>query len=314
MSASIFISYSHADERVLERLHKHMAMLQREGLVSTWYDRQIVPGSHVDQAITTQIDGADIFVAIVSPDYLASNYCYDREFARALERSERGELRIVSIIAEPCDWLSSPLQRFLALPKDGKPISEWTNANTAFLDIVNGLRRVVEEIARPTRDAPRTESRTEPVRRVRLKRDFDVIERRQFADLTFDTLKAYFEAASQEIAVASDEIRTSFDSMSQKSFTCTIVNRAKKTAQEASITVHNTKGRSAFHDINYVYQAFAGENTSNGGIRVASDDYDLFLSVEYFSHGSGEASKLSPRQAAEWLWNRFVEQAGVEYE
>ncbi len=315
MAADIFVSYSHADERVLDRLHKHLAMLQREGLISTWHDRAILPGGDLASDISRQLDDSEIFVALVSADYLASNYCYEKEFERALQRSERGEMRIVPVIIEPCDWLSSPLQKFMALPRDGKPISDWTNANTAYLDVVNGLRRLVE--ASPSLGAevspmPRVDS---VAKRVRLKRDFDVIERAELADKTFAVMRAYFRDAAQELASASEDLRTRFQEMTPSAFTCTIVNRARRGNQEAHITVHNKRGRAMFGDISYVYEAHAENNTSNGAIRVEADDYDLFLSADrMFGGRPDDSEKMSPERAAEWMWNQFVERAGVEYE
>jgi hypothetical protein len=325
MAASIFISYSHADERTLERLHKHLATLQREGLVKTWYDRQILAGSQFDGDIGRQLDKSDIFIALVSADYLASRYCYEQEFERALSRSDRGEMQIVPVIAEPCDWLSTPLQKFMALPKDGKPISDWTNVNSAYLDVVTGLRRLAQAskvspigggviFGADTRagvDAGSDES----ARRVRLKRDFDVIEKTDFADRTYQELRSYFEKAAKELTQVSDEIRTRIEDMSPTSFTCTIVNRAIRGNKDAHITVHNKKGRRHFGDISYAFEAYAEDDTSNGSFRVEADDYDLYLTTNSFYGGYGtETSKLTPPRAAEWLWNQFVERAGIAYE
>jgi hypothetical protein len=74
------------------------------------------------------------------PDYLASHYCYEREFEKAMQMQDAGELTIVPVIVEPCDWLNTPFGKFKALPKDGKPISTWENKNTAFLDVTQNLR------------------------------------------------------------------------------------------------------------------------------------------------------------------------------
>lgn len=319
MSVSVFISYSHADDRVLERLHKHLAMLQREGLISTWFDHAILPGSELEKEISDQLDRSDIFVALISADYLDSKYCYEKEFEHALTLYEAGRIRIIPVIVEPCDWLSSDFQKFLALPKDGKPISDWTNTNTAYLDIVNGLRRLSAQApSRSQHDTRQTSPNTGEIsaRRVRLKRDFDVIEKAEFADRTFIVIRNYFSSAADELAIASDEIRTRLEDMSPTAFTCTIVNRARREARDAHITVHNKKGRhDIFGDINYTFEPHAPPNTSNGSIRVSADDYDLFLTAgDTFSQRDREGSKLSPEQVAEWLWNQYVERAGIEYE
>ena len=41
----------------------------------------------------------------------------------ALARRERGEAKVVPIIARPVDWQQSPFAHLQALPKDGKPIT-----------------------------------------------------------------------------------------------------------------------------------------------------------------------------------------------
>lgn len=312
VAAKTFISYSHLDEKALERLHKHLAMLLREGTISAWFDHAILAGAQLGQIIQGELDSSDIFLALVSPDYLASNYCYEKEFQHALQRARTGSMRLIPIILEPCDWLSSPLSEFMALPKDGKPISEWTNANNAYLDVVTGIRRVVQSETRPT-TGESSQAGEAVVRKVRLKRDFDSIDKTEFADRTYQSMLDYFSKAAEELSRASDDIKTRVEKMSSTAFTCTIVNRAKIRQGEAHITVHNSKSRHGMGDISYVFEPHAGPNTSNGGIRVEADEYNLYLKVDNF-YGGRDGEKYTPERASEWLWDNFVQQAGIEYE
>src|SRR5690606_13037417 len=138
-----FISYSHRDESFLERLRVHLSVLEREGRITSWYDRDILAGEVLDREIDSELEDADLFLLLISPDFIASNYCVEREMQRAMERHDAEEARVIPIIAEPCDWASmEPLRRLKALPKDGVPISEWANANNAYLDVVQELRRI----------------------------------------------------------------------------------------------------------------------------------------------------------------------------
>ena len=120
-----FISYSHKDTVAAERLHTHLASLRREGRIDAWFDRRIMPGDPIDIEIAGELETCGLFLMLVSPDFLASDYCVDRELRRALERNHAGEARVVPIIVEPSDWRSSPLGQLKALPRDGKAISEW---------------------------------------------------------------------------------------------------------------------------------------------------------------------------------------------
>ena len=174
-----FISYSHKDESYLERLHTHLATLRRAGDLLVWFDREILAGDPLDQKIMDQLDECALFIALVSPDFLNSNYCYEKEMQYALEKHASGKTRVVPIILEPCDWTSTPLGNLKALPKDGKPIAEWQNQNTAFLDVIKGLRRVLSPPPRTndTTTLANTESGSTGSGRYRIKKTFDEIER-----------------------------------------------------------------------------------------------------------------------------------------
>ena len=43
-SVEIFCSYAHEDKPFLDELQKHLSLSQRQGLITTWYDRLILPG------------------------------------------------------------------------------------------------------------------------------------------------------------------------------------------------------------------------------------------------------------------------------
>ena len=138
MALHAFISYSYADEKALDRLHKHLAMLLRDGTLEAWTDHKILPGDKLEDVIDFNLGNGGLFVALISPDYLHSKYCYDKEFQQAQKLASAGKIRIIPVILEPCDWKASPFAAYMALPKDGKPISEWSNQNIAYLDVVTG--------------------------------------------------------------------------------------------------------------------------------------------------------------------------------
>jgi hypothetical protein len=304
-----FISYSHADAKALDRLHKHLAMLLREGALSAWTDHKLLPGAKLDGEIGAALESSGLFLALISPDYLASKYCYDKEFLHAEQLAEEGRLRIVPIIIESCDWQASPFAKYLALPKDGKPISEWTNENNAFLDVVTGLRRILATAVVASPDAGSSPS----LRRPRIKQDFDAIQKSEFADKAFDEIRSYFNASCRELNEAGDGIlKAKFEEMSSTSFTCTVVNRAKQRGGEAHITVRNSKGSFGFGDISYIFEHHAENKGSNGAIRVEHDDYNLYLITDTFLRKS--EGKSTPQQVAAALWLDFVRQAGIEYD
>jgi hypothetical protein len=310
--ARLFISYSHRDSKALGRLHKHLAMAKREGLVATWYDREILAGKDIDQEVQANLGESDIFLALVSPDFLASEYCYDVEMKVALERHDNGSLRVIPVILEPCDWKSSSLGKLKAIPKDGQPISTWTNENVAYLDVVMEIRRVVSALQQAdnltiARKVTRLTPPATQSKRYRIKREFDAIDRAEFREKAFATIKGYFRDSVAELHQIGDPIRARFEEMNNVAFSCTVLNKAIGN-REAHITVHS---EGMFGEITYSFSRRAGANTANGFIRVEANEYDLYLSLDQFS-GFREKQILSAEQAADALWREFIGHAGID--
>jgi hypothetical protein len=314
-----FISYAHRDRAMLERLHTHLAMLRREGGIADWYDREIIAGHVIDREIPSQLESSRLFLALVSPDFLSSQYCYEKEMQTAIARHESGEMVVVPIILEPCDWRASPLNQFKALPRDGKAISDWTNHNAALLDVVTELRRLVESmvprqpLVAPAEGAALPERSDSVPTKYRVKQSFDQIDRNDFRTAAYEALRDYFEKSARE-SDGIEGLRGRYQTMGPLSFTCTVVNRLIKSGRggEAHITVHAIP-RSGLGDIYYSFTAHAADNTSSGSFRVDADEYHLFLRPDSFRGGARD-SKCTPQEAAQRLWQNFVEQAGITHD
>lgn len=314
--AKIFISYSHRDEKGLERLHAHFSMLRREGAIETWFDREILAGDDVDEEVKVALHGSDIFIALVSPDFLASNYCYEREMTEALQRHDEGLIRVIPIILEPCDWLSSPLGRLKGLPKDGKAISIWTNENIAYLDVVTELRRILSVATKQEedKDKPITANREKGISRgYRIKRAFDSFDRDDFQNKAFETIQDYFRHSTKELNEIGEPIRARFEEMVGRAFTCTVLNKAARN-REANITVHGNSEGHFGGGISYSFSKRAPNNTANGFIRVEADEYELYLKLDNFSFMQSRNEPRSPEEVAEALWREFVSHAGIDHE
>jgi len=47
----LFYSYAHEDEALRDDLAKHLAVLRRQGLISSMHDREIIAGSELDLSV-----------------------------------------------------------------------------------------------------------------------------------------------------------------------------------------------------------------------------------------------------------------------
>ena len=144
----IFYVYSHKDEALREELEKHLLILKRQGLTIEWSDRKIGAGTEWSEAIKTHLDTSHIILLLVSPDFMVSDYCYDVEVKRAMERHNAGEARVIPIILRQVYWEGALFGELQALPKDAEPVlsSKWHSLDEAFFNVAQGIRRVVEEL------------------------------------------------------------------------------------------------------------------------------------------------------------------------
>ena len=142
----IFYAYAREDEALRDELEKHLTTLQRQGLIMSWHDRKVVPGSDWAQEIDTHLATASIILLLISPDFLASDYCYGVEMQRAMARHERGDAHVLPIILRPVHWQTAPFASLQGLPRDMKPVTSWPNRDEAFQDIARGIHWTVEHL------------------------------------------------------------------------------------------------------------------------------------------------------------------------
>jgi SAM-dependent methyltransferase len=144
----VFVSYSRVDKTEQASLVTHLDVLQENGSIKLWADTAIEAGAEWDREIKQRLESADIFLCLVSKDFLASRYCKSIELKRALERHEGGSAKVIPIILRDCRWQASVLAKLLAVPDGGKPVigGGWKNADKAFAVVVKEVQRVVDQI------------------------------------------------------------------------------------------------------------------------------------------------------------------------
>ena len=149
----VFYSYAHEDEPLLGELLKHLDILKRLGVIRGWHDRKITAGSEWRGEIDWHLDAAGVILLLVSPDFIASDYCYDREMKRALKRHDRGEARVIPVLLRSvADWQDAPFGKLGVAPTDGQPVTSWPNRDEAFADVACHVRRAVKELSNYPRD------------------------------------------------------------------------------------------------------------------------------------------------------------------
>jgi hypothetical protein len=154
----IFMSYSHHDAAAQVKLNRHLAPWRRDG-VTVWYDESIEPGNALSTEISRELRRAHIFVALFSPAYLDSHYCWDIEYKRAMSRRARGLMRVVAVVVKPCGWKQTRAAGFKLLPKDGIPPESWSSSDAAYVNVAQGIGEVIQAVRRELTAKPVTSTR-----------------------------------------------------------------------------------------------------------------------------------------------------------
>lgn len=147
-------TYANGDKNLFKRLMKHLVPLKKEYLDLLWYDsNQISAGSDTIQSLTAHLNAAVVIVLLISPDYLASERCYEHEMQPALALAAREAVRLIPVLLRPTDQDYS-LARYKPLPSNGIPVDHWPHRDDALLEVATGIRLVLEELANSRKPTP----------------------------------------------------------------------------------------------------------------------------------------------------------------
>jgi HEAT repeat protein len=145
---SLYFSYAPADEPLQTHLSQHLTLLERQGIITSWSQRQILPGDEPAQVVNQQLNTADIILLLISANSLADDTCYNLEIQRAIERHQAGNARVIPILLRPVDWAGAPFSQLEVLPRNHQPVTTWANQDEAFREIAEGIRAVAMEVRR----------------------------------------------------------------------------------------------------------------------------------------------------------------------
>lgn len=316
---SIFFSYSHVDEALRDQLENQLAMLKRQGIVEAWHDRRIDAGSDWAGAIDHHVETDGIILLLVSPDFIASDYCYEREMKRALERYDAGEAIVIPVILRPCDWHHAPFGKLQAVPKDGKPVTLMPNIDAALLEVAQAVRAAAARRNAPsaTQSGLRSPAGSLPATAasspaqissprsssLRLAKCFTEQDKDRFLLEAFEYLARFFESSLLEIGNRNPGVEGSFRRVDANRFTAAVYRHGKA---EARCTIFMGGGFGS-NSIGYATGHTTESNAFNEQLSVDADDQALSLRpLGMASYGRNSQANLSLEGAAELYWSIFI--------
>ena len=149
-SIRVYISYAEKDKGFEDDLETNLAWLKRQGIISV-FTRQVGLGEEKDKEVNSHIDTAQLILLLVSPRFIASNYQYEQEMTRALQRQASRDVRIIPILLSPTELENAPFSKLQGLPRNGKPITSWRNSDEAWYEVAKEIRVVCNELLKETK-------------------------------------------------------------------------------------------------------------------------------------------------------------------
>ncbi len=144
----IFISYVPEDELLCQELITHLSTLKDQKdqrTINIRHHRRIVAGLSRRTEIDRFLNTASLILLLVSANFIASeDDIHSLEIERAMELHEKKKALIIPIILRPVDFNGMPFKDLMSLPANGKPVTAWDDRDSAFVDIIKGIKNVIE--------------------------------------------------------------------------------------------------------------------------------------------------------------------------
>lgn len=158
-SPSIFLSYSHRDEKVKDRFLVQLKVLESAGF-DLWNDDRIAPGGNWKDEIDEALTSASVAILVVTANFLTSDFILNKEVPEILERHRRAGLKVYPVLAKPCAWEKvSWLATLNIKPKNGKPV--WRDGgrhiDKDLADIAREVADALQKTEAGTNDKPEAE-------------------------------------------------------------------------------------------------------------------------------------------------------------
>jgi TIR domain len=153
-SINTFIIYAREDIEIKRRIVAHLNPFVKFYNLVIWHDEYIEPGQAWKPQIESRLEQTDLFLLLVSVDFMNSEFINQVEFKFAIDRHKQNKSILIPIIINYCQWdieynfgdFNFNLNELQVLPEQAKPVDDWKTAEQAYNNIAAGIRKVLEAV------------------------------------------------------------------------------------------------------------------------------------------------------------------------
>ena len=156
----MFVSYSHVNSAWFAKLRPLLKFRAPTNLAHVWHDQELKAGDRWDPDIRAALKAMDVFVCLVSYEFLDSDYIMDIELKEALAREKKKEVEVIPILLYDTNLREDcpELNEFNPLPTWGKCWRDYERNGGHYQDahkpIRDGLRQAIDKVKSKRKTKP----------------------------------------------------------------------------------------------------------------------------------------------------------------
>jgi len=103
----------------------------------------VSPGTEWDSAIAAQLVKSNIVLVLISADFIASDYCYEKELNMALEWHREGKMVLIPVFLRPCHHHHLPFSQIQGVPRDAVPIEKLQHPEDGYVQVAEAVQQAL---------------------------------------------------------------------------------------------------------------------------------------------------------------------------
>jgi hypothetical protein len=178
---NMFVIYAREDKSTKLNLLRHLNQFKEAFNLFIWHDDQIEPGQLWKPHIESRLNHTDIFLLLVSVDFMNSQFIRQTEFKAAIDRHKENKSVVIPVIIDYCQWdidfrlidYTFNIKQLQVLPEEGRPIGDWNTPDKAYNNVAAGVRKVLTSIKNKNKQQESKEKKENKETTVKIKAEED---------------------------------------------------------------------------------------------------------------------------------------------
>jgi tetratricopeptide (TPR) repeat protein len=139
--------YASEDQQWRDEIDLSFHDLKHHCHITKVFDNMLAPSMAEGESMLAQLRNTQLVLVLVSTHFKAAQAVPPTEVRKSLEWLRwSGDCLVIALLLEQVEWDGAPFVSEVALPSDGRPITEWPSRDQALQDIERGMRGAIEKL------------------------------------------------------------------------------------------------------------------------------------------------------------------------